>query len=96
MAVDYEARRQIEILEDGGKIEQETRLFDASKNETRSMRNKKKRTTTVTSPTPSPAARIRCRVCGKSQISLPELPDEKKTRFAKDWSFRLRRRRAGK
>src|SRR5476651_1147985 len=40
LAVDYEARRQIEVLEDGGKIDQETRLFDSNKNETRSMRNK--------------------------------------------------------
>src|SRR3981081_4422594 len=39
-AIEYEARRQIEILEDGGKIEQETRLFDSGKGETRSMRNK--------------------------------------------------------
>src|SRR3989442_9601129 len=39
-AIDYEARRQIEILEDGGAIEQETRLYDATRNQTRSMRNK--------------------------------------------------------
>ena len=39
-AIEYEARRQIEILEDGGKIEQETRLFDPDKGETRSMRSK--------------------------------------------------------
>src|SRR5712672_1482635 len=39
-AIDYEARRQIEILEDGGAIEQETRLYDAGRNQTRSMRNK--------------------------------------------------------
>ena len=38
MAIDYEARRQIAILEDGGEIRQETRLYDADKNETRSMR----------------------------------------------------------
>src|SRR5205814_606083 len=39
-AIEYEARRQVEILEDGGRIEQETRLFDPGKGETRSMRNK--------------------------------------------------------
>src|SRR5438477_6317283 len=39
-AIDHEARRQIEVLEDGGKIEQETRLFDPLKGETRSMRTK--------------------------------------------------------
>src|SRR5581483_381106 len=40
LAVDYEARRQIAIIEDGGAIEQESRLFDGNRNETRSMRNK--------------------------------------------------------
>src|SRR5882672_2691450 len=39
-AIEFEARRQIEILEDGGKIAQETRLYDPDKNETRSMRTK--------------------------------------------------------
>ncbi len=39
-AIEYEARRQIEILEDGGTIHQETRLFDPGKGETRSMRSK--------------------------------------------------------
>src|SRR6201999_525351 len=39
-AIEYEARRQIEIIEDGGKIDQETRLFDPNKGETRSMRSK--------------------------------------------------------
>ena len=39
-AIEHEARRQIEIIEGGGKIEQETRLFDAGKGETRSMRSK--------------------------------------------------------
>ena len=40
MAIDYEANRQVDILEEGGKIDQETRLFDTKKNETRSMRSK--------------------------------------------------------
>src|SRR5690606_2520923 len=39
-AIEYEARRQIEIIEDGGRIDQETRLFDPDRNETRSMRSK--------------------------------------------------------
>ena len=57
-AIEYEARRQIEILEDGGKIDQETRLYDPTRNETRSMRSMKRRTTTAIS-------RIRtcCRWC---------------------------------
>jgi aspartyl-tRNA(Asn)/glutamyl-tRNA(Gln) amidotransferase subunit B len=52
-AIEYEARRQIEILEDGGKIDQETRLFDPTKLETRSMRSRKRRTTIATSPIPT-------------------------------------------
>jgi Asp-tRNA(Asn)/Glu-tRNA(Gln) amidotransferase B subunit len=51
-AIHYEARRQIGILEDGGTIDQETRLYDPNKGETRSMRSRKKRTTTDTSRTP--------------------------------------------
>ena len=40
MAIDYEANRQVDLLEEGGSIDQETRLFDTKKNETRSMRTK--------------------------------------------------------
>ena len=40
MAIEYEAKRQVELLDEGKKIEQETRLFDTKKNETRSMRSK--------------------------------------------------------
>jgi len=52
-AIEYEARRQIEILEDGGAIDQETRLFDPNKGETRSMRFKKRRTTIAIFPIPT-------------------------------------------
>jgi len=52
-AINYEARRQIEILEDGGKIDQETRLYDPTAGETRSMRSRKRRWTIATSPTPT-------------------------------------------
>ena len=52
-AIEYEARRQIEIIEDGGTIEQETRLFDPDKGETRSMRSRRRRTTTAISPIPT-------------------------------------------
>ncbi len=88
MAVDYEARRQIEVLEDGGKIEQETRLFDAHKNETRSMRNKEEAHDYRYFPDPDllplefDAAYVQSLKSG-----LPELPDEKKARFAKDFGL---------
>ncbi len=52
-AIEHEARRQIDILEEGGAIEQETRLFDPGKGETRPCAPRKRRTTTVTSPIPT-------------------------------------------
>lgn len=87
-AVDYEARRQIEILEDGGKIEQETRLFDSTKGETRSMRNKEEAHDYRYFPDPDllplefDAAYVE-----RLKAGLPELPDEKKARFAKDFGL---------
>ena len=88
LAVDYEARRQIEILEDGGKIEQETRLFDSAKNETRSMRNKEEAHDYRYFPDPDllplefDAAYVE-----RLKAELPELPDEKKSRFARDFGL---------
>ncbi len=55
-AIEYEARRQIEIIEDGGTIEQETRLFDPNKGETRSMRSKEEAHDYRYFPDPGPAA----------------------------------------
>ena len=87
-AVDYEARRQINILEDGGKIEQETRLFDSDKGETRSMRNKEEAHDYRYFPDPDllplefDAAFVESLKAG-----LPELPDEKKARFARDFGL---------
>ena len=61
-AIEYEARRQIGILEDGGKIDQETRLFDPGKGETRSMRSKEEAHDYRYFPDPGPAAaRVRRR-----------------------------------
>ncbi len=81
-AIDYEARRQIGILEDGGVIEQETRLFDAAKGETRSMRNKEEAHDYRYFPDPDllPLEFDQPYV-DALQRGLPELPDEKKTRF---------------
>ncbi len=97
-AIEYEARRQIDILEDGGKIDQETRLFDPDKGETRSMRSKEEAHDYRYFPDPDLlAARARRGVRRRSsRADLPELPDEKKARFVKDLrALRLRRRRAG-
>lgn len=87
-AIDYEARRQIDILEDGGAIEQETRLFDAAKGETRSMRNKEEAHDYRYFPDPDllplefdqPYVDV-------LERDLPELPDEKKARFIADYGL---------
>ncbi len=81
-AIEYEARRQIGILEDGGKIDQETRLFDARKGETRSMRSKEEAHDYRYFPDPDllPLKLERSWIDGIKK-SLPELPDDKKARF---------------
>src|ERR687887_2018219 len=75
-AIEYEARRQIEILEDGGRIEQETRLFDPGKGETRSMRNKEEAHDYRYFPDPDllPLELTRQYVEALAR-DLPELPD---------------------
>ena len=81
-AIDYEARRQIGILEDGGAIEQETRLYDAGRNETRSMRNKEEAHDYRYFPDPDllPLELTEAYV-EELRRGLPELPDDKKARF---------------
>jgi aspartyl-tRNA(Asn)/glutamyl-tRNA(Gln) amidotransferase subunit B len=84
-AVEVEARRQIEILEDGGTIQQETRLFDPGKGETRSMRNKEEAHDYRYFPDPDllplelDAAEVEA-----LKAALPELPDDKKARLVRD------------
>jgi len=87
-AIEHEARRQIEIVEDGGAIDQETRLFDPVKGETRSMRSKEEAHDYRYFPDPdllplqlSPA------LVADLQNNLPELPDEKKCRFMRDYAL---------
>ncbi|MBL0374815.1 Asp-tRNA(Asn)/Glu-tRNA(Gln) amidotransferase subunit GatB [Rhizobium sp. KVB221] len=84
-AIEYEARRQIAILEEGGSIDQETRLFDAAKGETRSMRSKEDAHDYRYFPDPDllPLEFDNAFV-GELLKSLPELPDDKKERFVKD------------
>jgi aspartyl-tRNA(Asn)/glutamyl-tRNA(Gln) amidotransferase subunit B len=87
-AIDYEARRQIGILEDGGKIDQETRLFDARKGETRSMRSKEEAHDYRYFPDPDllPLELEDAWIDG-IRGRLPELPDDKKARFVKDYGL---------
>src|ERR1700719_3877201 len=84
-AIEYEARRQIGILEDGGHIEQETRLFDPTKGETRSMRNKEEAHDYRYFPDPDLLPlELAPSLVADLKAHLPELPDEKKARFMRE------------
>ena len=87
-AVDVEARRQIAILEDGGKIDQETRLFDPGRGETRSMRSKDEAHDYRYCPDPDllPLEFDQAYVDALAQ-GLPELPDEKRARFIAEYGL---------
>ena len=87
-AIEYEARRQIGILEDGGSIDQETRLYDAKKGETRSMRSKEEAHDYRYFPDPDllPLKLDLARVA-EIKSTLPELPDEKKARFVSSYGL---------
>ncbi|SPF80601.1 Asp-tRNA(Asn)/Glu-tRNA(Gln) amidotransferase subunit GatB [Pseudoprimorskyibacter insulae] len=88
LAIDYEARRQIAILESGGTVDQETRLYDADKNETRSMRSKEEAHDYRYFPDPDLLPlEIEQAWVDDIAASLPELPDEKKARFVKDFGL---------
>ncbi len=84
-AIEYEARRQIEIIEDGGAIDQETRLFDPNKGETRPMRSKEEAHDYRYFPDPDllPLEFSEAYVAAL-KADLPELPDQKKSRFIAD------------
>ncbi len=87
-AVEVEARRQIAILEDGGKINQETRLFDPARGETRAMRSKEEAHDYRYFPDPDllplefDQAYVDALAC-----ELPELPDDKRSRFIADYGL---------
>jgi len=81
-AIEYEARRHIEILEDGGIIEQETRLFDPNKGETRSMRTKEEAHDYRYFPDPDLLPlELSQDFVDELKAELPELPDQKRARF---------------
>jgi aspartyl-tRNA(Asn)/glutamyl-tRNA(Gln) amidotransferase subunit B len=87
-AIEHEARRQIEIIEEGGTIEQETRLFDAARGETRSMRSKEEAHDYRYFPDPDllPLEFDHAYV-DELKKHLPELPDEKKGRFMREFAL---------
>ena len=88
LAIDHEARRQIAILEAGGSIDQETRLYDPDKNETRSMRSKEEAHDYRYFPDPDLLPlEIEQAWVDDIEANLPELPDAKKARFLKDFGL---------
>ena len=81
-AIEFEARRQIEILEDGGRIEQETRLYDPERNETRSMRTKEDAQDYRYFPDPDLLPLVVSEeMLNQVRRSLPELPEAKRQRY---------------
>jgi aspartyl-tRNA(Asn)/glutamyl-tRNA(Gln) amidotransferase subunit B len=87
-AIEFEARRQIAILEDGGAVEQETRLYDPSRGETRSMRSKEEAHDYRYFPDPDLLPlELEQGWVDAIAASLPELPDAKKARFVLDYSM---------
>jgi aspartyl-tRNA(Asn)/glutamyl-tRNA(Gln) amidotransferase subunit B len=87
-AIEYEARRQIEILEDGGKIDQETRLFDAANGVTRAMRSKEEAHDYRYFPDPDLLPLVLDEAwIAEIKASLPELPDAKKKRFIESYGL---------
>jgi len=84
-AIEHEARRQIAIIEDGGTIDQETRLYDPGRRETRSMRSKEEAHDYRYFPDPDllPLELAQAEV-DALKAKLPELPDEKKARFMRE------------
>jgi aspartyl-tRNA(Asn)/glutamyl-tRNA(Gln) amidotransferase subunit B len=87
-AIQYEVARQIEIIESGGKVVQETRLYDSDKNETRSMRSKEEANDYRYFPDPDLLPlEIEEGFVAAVRATLPELPDEKAARFARDFAL---------
>ena len=89
-AIEYEARRQVDVLEEGGKIAQETRLWDTRQHVTRSMRSKEEAFDYRYFPDPDLLPlQLDEAVIERVRLSLPELPDAKKKRFMGDYGLSL-------
>jgi len=87
-AIEFEARRQIEVIEGGGKIVQETRLFDAGRGETRSLRSKEDAHDYRYFPDPDLLPLVlKQDFVDAIKASLPELPDARKARFVKEYGL---------
>ena len=87
-AINYEARRQIEILEDGGKVDQETRLYDPTAGETRSMRSKEEAMDYRYFPDPDLLPlELEQAWIDEIKASLPELPDDKRRRLMSQYGL---------
>ena len=88
MAINHEARRQIEVIEGGGKIDQQTRLYDANRDETRSMRSKEDAQDYRYFPDPDLLPLILTEdYIAAIEAELPELPDAKKVRFIAEYGL---------
>jgi aspartyl-tRNA(Asn)/glutamyl-tRNA(Gln) amidotransferase subunit B len=87
-AIEHEARRQIEVIEDGGSIDQETRLFDPEKGETRSMRSKEEAHDYRYFPDPDLLPlELSPSLIDELRGDLPELPDRKKARYVREYKL---------
>ncbi|HEX5006416.1 MAG TPA: Asp-tRNA(Asn)/Glu-tRNA(Gln) amidotransferase subunit GatB [Hyphomonadaceae bacterium] len=89
LAAEFEARRQIDLIEDGGKVDQETRLYNADKGETRSMRSKEDAHDYRYFPDPDLLPlELKGDYVESIKAKLPELPDHKRARFVKDYGLK--------
>ncbi|RYF58416.1 MAG: Asp-tRNA(Asn)/Glu-tRNA(Gln) amidotransferase subunit GatB [Comamonadaceae bacterium] len=87
-AIQYEVRRQIELIEDGGKVVQETRLYDAERDETRSMRSKEDANDYRYFPDPDlPPLVISPQWIEEVRLRMPELPDAQRARFESEYEL---------
>jgi aspartyl-tRNA(Asn)/glutamyl-tRNA(Gln) amidotransferase subunit B len=87
-AIEYEARRQVELIEGGGRVVQETRLFDSARGETRSMRGKEEAHDYRYFPDPDLLPlELDEALIERARATLPELPDEKKARFVQAYGL---------
>ncbi len=88
MAIEYEANRQVDLIEEGKTINQETRLFDTKKNETRSMRSKEDAHDYRYFPDPDLLPlEVSEKFIEELKNDIPELPDDKKKRFIKEFKL---------
>ncbi len=88
MAIDYEANRQVDVIEEGRSVDQETRLFDTKKNQTRSMRSKEDAHDYRYFPDPDLLPlELSNNFIEELKKNIPELPDEKKKRFIEKFNL---------